>query len=116
MGMTKKLPYARSFKNGRVKIGPLKLKITEEFIAATTGLDNTGEQWFNNQKLERKRWQHFVVDKKIKVDCKLGVPHKALLGQWQDLLFILQKFLTCKGRYTRTLAYHFRMLQHFEAG
>jgi len=51
----------------------------------------------------------------MKVDWKEGVPHSALLRQWQDLLFILQKFVTCEGRYSRTFVYHFRMLQHFKA-
>jgi len=62
------LHFAKSFRNDRVKVGPLKIKVTEEFIAATTGLENTSEQWFNNKKIERKRWQCFVVDKKIEVD------------------------------------------------
>jgi len=28
----------------------------EEFVAAATGLENIGEQWFKNQKLESKQW------------------------------------------------------------
>ena len=62
------LQFSRSFKNGRVQIGPLKFKVTEEFIAAATGLENTGEKYFKNQKLERNQWQCFVVDKNMKVD------------------------------------------------
>ena len=92
------LRFARSFRNGRVKIGPLKFKVTEEFITAVIGLENTSEQWFKNQKIERKGWRHFVVDKKMEVDWKEGVPHSALLRQWKDLIFILQNFVTCEGR------------------
>lgn len=55
------------------------------------------------------------MGKKIEVNLKPRVLHKALLGQWQDLLFILQKFVICEGRYTCTLVYHFKMLQHFES-
>ena len=74
------LQFAKSFKNGWVKIGPLKFEVTEEFIAAATGLENNSEQWFKNYKLERKRWQHFFIDKKMKVDWKKGIPRSALLG------------------------------------
>lgn len=42
------LQFARSFKNDRVKIGPLKFKITKEFIVAAMSLDNTREKWFKN--------------------------------------------------------------------
>lgn len=83
------LQLARSFKNGRVKIWPLKFEVTEEFIVASTRLENIDEQWFKNQKLERKQWKHFFFNKKMKVDWKEGVSRSALLGQWQDLLFIL---------------------------
>ena len=31
------LQFSRSFKNGQVKIGPLKFEVTEEFIAAAKG-------------------------------------------------------------------------------
>ena len=48
------LQFAKSFKNDRVKIGPLKFKVTEESIVATTGFQSTGVQYFKNQKLERK--------------------------------------------------------------
>ena len=106
----------RSFNNDQVIIRPLEFKFTKKFVAAATGLENTGVEWFKNQKLERKRWQRFVKDKKMEVNWKCGVLHKALLGQWQDLLFVLQKFVTCEGRYTCTLVYHFRMLQNFEGG
>ena len=59
------LQFTRSFKNGQVRIGPLKFKVGRKFVAAAIGLENTGEKWFKNQKLESKCWQCFVKDKKI---------------------------------------------------
>jgi len=39
-----------------------------------------------------------------------------MIGKWQDLLFILQKFVTSEGCYTLALIYHLRLLLHFESG
>ena len=67
------LEFARTFKEGRVRVKSLKFKITKEFISQTTCLPLTGEHWFKKEWLTKKRWQRFVVDKKIKVDWKKGI-------------------------------------------
>ena len=35
--------------------------------------------------------------------------------EWYNVLYVLQKYLTCEGRYVTTLNYHIRQLLHFEA-
>ena len=35
--------------------------------------------------------------------------------EWRNVLYVLQKYLTSKGRYVTTLNYHIRLLLHFEA-
>ena len=35
--------------------------------------------------------------------------------EWRNMLYVLQKYLTYKGRYATTLNYHILLLLHFEA-
>jgi len=57
-----------------------------------------------------------VVEKKLKVDWWKGLPQSAMIRKWQDLLFILQKFVIGEGRYTLEFVYHLWLLFHFESG
>jgi len=47
------------------------------------------------------------------VDLVRGVPRKWLIEDYDKLLFIIQRFFTCEGRYSWVLQYHFKILLHF---
>jgi hypothetical protein len=47
------------------------------------------------------------------VDLVRGVPRKWLIEDYDKLLFIIQRFFTCEGRYNWVLQYHFKLLLHF---
>lgn len=110
------LEFATTFKEGRVSVRSSKFEMNEEFISRATCLPLTGESSFKKEKLTKKHWKQFVVDKKIEVDLKKGLPQPTIIGKWQDLLFLLQTFVTSEGRYTLAFIYHFRLLSSFEAG
>lgn len=57
-----------------------------------------------------------MSDRKLKVNWKKGLPQSAILGKWQDLLFILQKILTYEGCYTLAFVYPIKLLLHFDSG
>ena len=46
---------------------------------------------------------------------KKGFPRDWMQDEWHNVLYVLQKYLTCKGRYVTTLNYHIHLLMHFEA-
>jgi hypothetical protein len=48
------------------------------------------------------------------MNWKKGIPMTALKKKWKDILFILQKYITCKGRYGLELLYHLWLLIHFK--
>lgn len=56
-----------------------------------------------------------MVDPKQKVDSKNGLHQNAMIIKWRDLMYVLQKFLTCEGYYSLTFLYHIRLLLHFES-
>jgi hypothetical protein len=41
------------------------------------------------------------------------VPRKWFLEEYDKLMFIIQIFFTCEGRYNCILQYHFKLLLHF---
>jgi len=44
---------------------------------------------------------------------KKGIPSSALKNKWRNLLLVLQKFITCEGRFGQMYFYHVRMMMHF---
>jgi hypothetical protein len=44
-----------------------------------------------------------------------GVPRAYIMDEWKAPLEILQRYLTCEGRYALTYQYHVRILLHFES-
>ena len=44
---------------------------------------------------------------------KKGIPSTALKRKWRNILLLLQKFVTCEGRYGTFYVYHIRLMMHF---
>jgi hypothetical protein len=44
------------------------------------------------------------------------MPTSAFKKKWHDILFILQKYVTCEGRYGLVFYYHLRLLMNFVKG
>ena len=47
---------------------------------------------------------------------KNGIPVTMLKGKWINLLLVIQKFLTCEGRFGTMFFYHSWLLMHFIDG
>ena len=81
------------------------------------GLPRNGESWFKNRKIKEKYPVHFL--KKIGMDLsifKKGIPFTALNGKWRNMLLVIQKFITCEGRFGTMFFYHVRLMMHFFDG
>ena len=44
---------------------------------------------------------------------KKGIPSSALKNMWQNMLLILQNFITCERRFGTLYVYHIRLMMHF---
>jgi len=44
---------------------------------------------------------------------KKGIPSITLKNKWRNLLLVLQKFVTCEGRFGQMYFDHIRMMMHF---
>ena len=92
----------------------MEIHLTMDLIAEVTEIPRTGELWFKARKLEKEDWcQDILNTEHRESDLVKGVPRKWLLEKYYNLLFIIQIYFTCEGRYSWIFKYHFKQLLHF---
>ena len=106
--------FARSFDGMEVEVGDLKFSVTEASITAATELPQEGEWWFKNKSFDKKAWRVILRNPCTDITIfKQGIPIYALEEKWANLLLIIQKFITCEGRFGSMYMYHTRLLMNF---
>lgn len=106
--------FARSFDGMDVEIGDIKFSLTESFIVETTKLPRLGERWFKNKEFHDESWK--VILKNPGMDTSVSrkwIPISALKTKWSSMLLILQKFITCEGRFGSMYVYQIWLLMNF---
>ena len=109
--------FARSFNGHTVEVGDLKFTITENTIATTTSLPQVGDRWFKNRGVENQAWKDML--KNPGMDTSIftkGIPVHVIKGEWTALLLLVQKFITCEGRFGTMYMYHARIMMNFIEG
>ena len=88
--------------------------MTEAFIAEATELPRVGKRWFKNKEFQSEVWRVFLKNPGMDTSVyKKGIPSSALKNKWRNMLLILQKFITCEGRFGCMFVYHARLLMNF---
>ena len=106
--------FSWSFNGSEFEIGDVKFIITESFIAEATELPRQGEQWFKNKEFHNEAWRQILKTPGMDISVfKKGIPSSALKNKWRNMLLILQKFITCEGRFGTLYVYHIRLMMHF---
>jgi hypothetical protein len=106
--------FVQNYKSGKTKFGPLEIHVIEDMIAEVIDIPRTREQWFKEKRIEKEDWcQDMLRPEHRGVDLVKGVPRKWIIEEYDKLLFIIQRFFTCEGRYNWVLQYHFKLLLHF---
>lgn len=106
--------FSRSFDGMDVEIGDIKFAVTESLIAEATEFPRLGERLFKNKEFHDKSWK--VILKNIGIDTSVfrkGIPISALKNKCRSMSLILQKFITCEGRFGSMYVYHIRLLMIF---
>jgi hypothetical protein len=104
--------FPLTFDGYRAKIGDVHLELNEDFLSLATGLAAEGKKWFKNLKVDEVPWPLLFTSRKIN-SCDKGMPVTTLKSRWHDLLAIIEKFITCEGRYSLVFLYHLRLLMSF---
>ena len=106
--------FVRSFNGLEVEIADLKFAVNEASIATATELLQEGERWFKNKSISDEAWRTILRNQGMDITIfKRGIPVHALKEEWATLLLVVQKFITCEGRFGSMYMYHTRLLMNF---
>ena len=96
------------------EIGDIKLAVTKCMTAEATSFPRHSEKWFKNRGIDSKDWRVFLKNPSMDTTVyKKGIPSSALKSKWRNLFLVLQKFITCEGRFGAMYMYHARLLMNF---
>jgi hypothetical protein len=107
------LQFALNFEGGSAKVGELEFEVTEKFISEAIQLPTTGQRWTKGQPVDKKLCTQLLKPQYRGTQWSEGTSRSWLEPQWAQLLAILQRYLTCEGRYTIIFPCHARLLLHF---
>jgi len=107
------LQFALHFDGETTKVGGLEFRVTEEFIAEAVELPTTGQRWMKGQPVDKELCVQLLKPQYRTTKWTEGTSRAWLEPQWAQLLIILQRYLTCEGRYTILFPCHARLLLHF---
>jgi hypothetical protein len=105
--------FAKSFDGFKVQLGPILMQIDEASISTTTEIPGEGEKWFNTTSIKEIDFRSFLKKEHQNMNWQKEIPRSYLEEKWKILLKIIQVYITCEGRYGRTMLYHFILLLHF---
>jgi len=106
--------FARSFDGTKVEIGDIKFAVTESFIEEVTKFPRQGERWFKSKEFHGESWKIILRNPGMDVTIfRKGIPISSLKNKWGNMLLILQKFITCEGRFGFMYVYHICLLINF---
>ena len=104
--------FVESFNGQKSQIGNLTLCISENFISQVTGLPQIGEKWFKKQHMDEKAWTLYINKSRKAHNQVHGVARSWLKSPWDELAYLIQKYVTCEGCFNLVFLYHIRILQH----
>jgi hypothetical protein len=107
------LQFALHFEGGVAKVGELKFEVTEKFISEAIQLPTTGQRWTKGQPVDKNLCTQLLKPQYRETQWSEGTSRSWMEPQWAQLLAILQRYLTCEGRYTIIFPCHARLLLHF---
>ena len=107
--------FAFTFNGEKALIGTFSFRVSEDTIAQATGVSPEGEKYFKTKQFKEKSWTQFMSRSRVSaVNWKKGVPRSWLVHPWDEMVYILQKFVTCEGRYSIVYLYHIKLLLHIK--
>jgi len=107
--------FAFTFNGEKALIGNFSFRISEDTIAQAIGISPEGEKYFKTKQFKEKSWTQFMSRSRVSsINWKKGVPRSWLVHPWDEMVYILQKFITCEGRYSIVYLYHIKLLLHLK--
>ena len=105
--------FATNFTRSNTKVVFLNLPISSEVVSAVMEIPRGEERWFKNFRFEMQPCKIFLKPEFIDTDLNKVVPRSYVKDAFSNLLYNIQRYFTCEGRYHKVYTYHFKLLLHF---
>jgi hypothetical protein len=105
--------FTLHFDGLKTKVGDLEFEVSETSIAKTTRIPNTGERWFKSMTLNVSFSMDFLKPDYQIENLSKGVPRSHLVEDFDKMLKIIHRKLTCEGRFNVLYQYHVSLFIHF---
>jgi hypothetical protein len=106
------LAFVKTFDRFQSQIGELTLQVTKFTISLAFDLVNEGERWLKKGKWDEKLLNQFLKPEYTNSDWSRGIPSKWLQYQWRNVMGIVQRYVTCEGRFSLVNKFHMGFLLH----
>jgi hypothetical protein len=107
------MDFAESFDGFQAQVGNLTIQVSEHSISSSFSFPIDGERWFKKKEIPEKTYAISSSLKIIKIqNGAREFLSKWLKEEWRNTLPVVQKYITCEGRFATTYRYHMRFLLH----
>jgi len=105
--------FSLHFDGLNTKVGGLEFEVSKTSISVATEIPITRESWFKSMALDAAYAKDFLKPEYQTDNLSKGVPRNHLVGEFDKILRIIQRYFTCKGRFNTLYQYHINLLLHF---
>ena len=98
-------------------VGNQHMEVTKEVIVEATGLELEGLNFYRERKLSDRAVDDFVDSESEKARLvKIGkslINPASISRPWWFVMFVIMKYLTLDGQFSKCYGYHFMLANHF---
>jgi hypothetical protein len=106
------LEFSQNLADGYSMVHGVWIPVTEESIAAVTGLPTTGEKWFNRKAHLPDAQKGFLMgNERVQMKGR-GADVSSLPEPWGKVSEFVKRYITCEGRYQVVYFSDFVLLSH----
>jgi hypothetical protein len=106
------LQFARNLQDNHSIVAGVRISVTEEDIAAVSGLPMDGTRQFSRKHVIGDVQQSFFLAGERTVPKGRGVQLSSLPPPWPEVARFVKHYLTCEGRYQVVYQHDFLLLSH----
>jgi hypothetical protein len=106
------MTFKNNFDGFQTQIGDLIIQVSEHSISSAFKLPISGERWFKKKEVPTDLCNKFLVADHQDPEWSKGIPNTWLKEEWKNTLPVVQKYITCEGRFSIVHRYLMRFLLH----
>ena len=104
--------FAKNYDGEKAQLDFLLLYVNENTIVEVTEMPTEGERWFKKKPAQDLDCNRFLKEEHQNCDWTKSVPRSYIKREWNELLILIQRYITGEGRYNSTSLYHIRLLEN----